>query len=173
MSARVNVLAELLDHVAWADERAVAALRTLPDASAERAQGTRLYAHLAGAAHTWLARLEHRVPEHAVWPELTLDEAIALADASLAGLRAIARRDESALAEEVEYRNSAGQSFRNTVAELLSQVALHGSYHRGQLALLTRQGGGTPAATDYIVYVRGVPAPPAPPLPASGERAGA
>ena len=172
MSARTSVLAELLDHVAWADARAVAALRTLPDGSAERAQGTRLYAHLAGAAHTWLARLEQRTPEHPVWPELTLDDAVALAEGSLEGLRAIARRDEAALAEDVEYRNSAGQAFRNTVAEVLSHVALHGSYHRGQLALLTRQGGGVPAATDYIVYVRGVPAPPAP-LPPSEERASA
>jgi uncharacterized damage-inducible protein DinB len=39
-------------------------------------------------------------------------------------------------------------------------VALHGSYHRGQIALLMRQGGGAPAATDYIAFVRDMPAPP-------------
>lgn len=36
----------------------------------------------------------------------------------------------------------------------LAHVVLHGSYHRGQIALLTRAGGGTPAATDYILFIR-------------------
>jgi uncharacterized damage-inducible protein DinB len=37
-------------------------------------------------------------------------------------------------------------------------VALHGSYHRGQIALLVRAGGSTPAPTDYIAFIRGAPA---------------
>lgn len=148
------MLTALLDHLAWADAQAVAALRTLPDDSDERAQGSRLYAHLAGAAHIWHARLEGRTPEHPVWPELTLEAATALATASIAGLRAIASRDADALAREVEYRTTAGLAFRNTVADILAHVVLHGSYHRGQVALLVRQGGGTPAMTDYVMYVR-------------------
>ena len=162
------VFASLFDHMAWADAQAVAALRTLNEASPERARGIRLYAHLAAAAHVWLARLEHRTPDHPVWPELTLPEAEALARASFAGLRAIANRGQEALAQEVDYRNSAGQEFRNTVSDVLTHVVLHGSYHRGQLALLTRQGGGTPAATDFIVFVRGVQAPAVSRLGADG-----
>ena len=148
------MLVTLLDHVAWADAQAVAALRALPEGSPERAQATRLYAHLAAAAHVWHARLEGRVPEHPVWPELTLEVATELATTSIAGLRAIAGGDDGSLARVVEYRTTAGQSFTNTVADILAHVALHGSYHRGQIAMLTRQGGGTPAATDYIMWVR-------------------
>jgi hypothetical protein len=37
-------------------------------------------------------------------------------------------------------------------------IALHGAYHRGQVALVVRGGGGEPASTDYIGFVRGVPA---------------
>jgi uncharacterized damage-inducible protein DinB len=95
-----------------------------------------------------------------VWPSLGLEEAAALAGESGTALRAfVSGLDEAGLAREVSYRNSAGQAFVNSVADVLLQVALHGSYHRGQLATLARQGGGTPAATDYIVYVRGVAAP--------------
>ena len=155
----MTTLLTLLDHVAWADAEAVAAIATLPDASAERAQATRLYAHLAGSAHIWLARVEGRTPEHPVWPELPLEAARALATRSLAGLRAVASRGADELARELEYRTSTGQPFRNTVVDVLTHVALHGSYHRGQIALLTRQGGGTPALTDYVAFVRGVPAP--------------
>jgi uncharacterized damage-inducible protein DinB len=155
----MNIHLSLLDHVLWADARAHASILGLDPASPERAHATRLYAHLAAAEHVWLARLEGRAPAHAVWPDLSLEAATTLATESLAGLRAVAAGDADGLAREVEYRNSASQAFRNTVADLLLQVALHGSYHRGQIALLTRQGGGTPAATDYIAFVRGVPAP--------------
>ena len=121
---------------------------------AERTKATRLYAHVAAAEHVWHSRLLGQSPVHAVWPDLSLEAAAALAQESLAGLRAIAAADAEALAREVEYRTSTGQAFRNTVADILSHVALHGSYHRGQVALLTRQGGGTPAATDYILFAR-------------------
>jgi uncharacterized damage-inducible protein DinB len=33
-------------------------------------------------------------------------------------------------------------------------VGLHGVYHRGQVALLVRQGGGTASPTDYIIFTR-------------------
>jgi uncharacterized damage-inducible protein DinB len=109
----------------------------------------------------WLSRLEGRAPAHPVWPELPLAEARALAERCVDGLRAVAGRDAGELAREVAYRNSAGQAFRNSVADILCQVVLHGSYHRGQIAQLVRQGGGEPAPTDYIGYRRGVPVPPA------------
>ncbi len=144
----------MMDHVAWADAQVLPAILSLDPASAERAQATRLYAHIAGAEHIWLSRLEGRSPLHPVWPELSLEAAAALARESLAGLRAVADAPPEALARNIEYQTTTGQAFRNTAADILSQVALHGSYHRGQIALLTRQGGGTPAATDYIVYAR-------------------
>ena len=54
----------------------------------------------------------------------------------------------------VEYRNSRGVVFQNTVAEILTHVALHGSYHRGQIAMRVRAAGGVPVTTDYIVFRR-------------------
>ncbi|BAH40692.1 MAG TPA: hypothetical protein DGD08_18575 [Gemmatimonas aurantiaca] len=142
----------LFDHLAWADQQALMAMASLDPQGTHHAEAVRLYAHLAGAAHTWCTRIAGRPTEHPVWPSLSLDEATALAQASVAGLRAAAAHGD--LDRVVEYRNSAGQAFRNTVSDILTQVVLHGSYHRGQLALLARQGGGTPAVTDYIFYVR-------------------
>jgi len=142
----------LFDHIEWADQRAVAALRSLDADGAQYAESLRLYAHLAGAAHTWSCRVAGRATEYAVWPTLSLEEATALTRTSLAGLREAATSGD--LTRVVEYRNSAGQAFYNTVADMLTQVVLHDSYHRGQLAILARQGGGTPAVTDYIFYVR-------------------
>ena len=151
----MNFFPKLLDHVAWADAQVSVAIAALDINRMERSQATRIYSHVAAAEHIWHSRLENRPPAHVVWPDLSLEAAAALARESLAGLCAIAVADAETLAREVEYRTSAGQAFRNSVADILSHVALHGSYHRGQIALLTRQGGGAPVATDYVVYARG------------------
>jgi uncharacterized damage-inducible protein DinB len=156
----MSTLSNLFDHALWADARAHAATAGIDPARSERAQAIRLYAHIAAAEHVWLARLEGRAQSHAVWPELSLDAAAELSRESLAALREIAMGDERALSREVEYRNSAGQTYRNRVVDILTQVALHGCYHRGQIALLARQGGVAPAATDYIVFVRDIESPP-------------
>lgn len=154
------MLNAFFEHLEWADAHALEALRAMPANTPEAARARTIYAHLAGAEHIWLARLEGRTPAYPVWPDLELNEAAALARESARGLRAlVAGLDAEALAREVAYRNSAGQAFVNSVGDILAQVALHGSYHRGQLALLARQGGGVPAATDYIVFIRGAPAP--------------
>jgi len=143
----------LFDHLVWADDNVVAAIVSLPERGAERAQAVHLYAHLAGASHVWLSRLRAQTPVHAVWPELPLEAARALMAETLLGLREFASRDAAGLAEEVEYRNRAGKQYRNTVGDILAHLLLHGSHHRGQLAMLARQGGGTPAGTDYIAYL--------------------
>jgi uncharacterized damage-inducible protein DinB len=41
---------------------------------------------------------------------------------------------------------------------MLTHVAMHGSYHRGQIAAALRAGGDIPSPTDYIAFVRGAPA---------------
>lgn len=41
-----------------------------------------------------------------------------------------------------------------TLAELMQHVLNHSTYHRGQVALLLRQLGQAPAATDYRLFLR-------------------
>ena len=153
------MLTRLFDHLAWADAAAREALRTLPADSEEVVRARSLYAHLAGAEHVWLARLMERPAEFPVWPELDVERASELATRSAAGLREfVASLDAPGLARELRYTNSAGREFCSRVDDILLHVALHGAYHRGQIAMLTRQGGGEPASTDYIAFIRGAPA---------------
>jgi uncharacterized damage-inducible protein DinB len=148
-------LQRLLQHLRWADRAVLDALRAAPPHHA----ALELYAHILGAEETWLARLEQRAPRVAVWPQLALDEAARLAGEVHAGLEAwLARADAATLDAEVAYTNSAGREFRSRAMDMLLQVLLHGSYHRGQIALLLRQGGAVPVPTDYIAFVRGAPA---------------
>ncbi|MBW3630425.1 MAG: hypothetical protein KY464_14160 [Gemmatimonadetes bacterium] len=78
-----------------------------------------------------------------------------MASDNATGLEALlSRLGEQDLPREVSYRNSAGESFASTVEDILVHLAMHGSYHRGRVALLLRQGDEEPAATGYIVFLR-------------------
>jgi uncharacterized damage-inducible protein DinB len=153
-------LRKLIDHLKWADGAALGALRASPgssDRSFVRALG--LYAHVVAAEAVWLARILGRPQEVAVWPTLSLDEAASLGGRTWTGLDALlVSLGPGDAAREIDYRNSAGRAFRSTIEDILLHVALHGAYHRGQLALLMRDGGGEPAPTDYIAFARGAPA---------------
>ena len=152
-----DALPKLFEHMRWADTRAREALRDTPGAPVERA--LELYCHVLGAEHVWLTRLRQEKVAVAVWPRLSIREAEALAGELHAGFDAyVANVGPGDLDQDVTYTNSAGQVFTSRVEDILLHVALHGSYHRGQVAMLIRDGGGTPAPTDYIAFVRGAPA---------------
>ena len=162
-------LKKLLDHLVWADEAALAALRTTTGSDS---RALTIYSHVLGAEATWLSRITRRPYTGGVWPTLSLEEATALAERNAAELRAIASPlTEHDLAQDIQYRNSAGAEFRSTLEDILLHVALHGAYHRGQISLLIRGGGGEPAPTDYIAFIRGAPAArTVPPQPVTEPR---
>lgn len=56
--------------------------------------------------------------------------------------------------QKMEYQNSRGTKFENTVFEMLFQAINHSTYHRGQINSLLKQSGITPILTDYIFYKR-------------------
>jgi uncharacterized damage-inducible protein DinB len=150
-------LRRLIAHLTWADLRAHEAL----SAADPRARHTALdlYAHILGAEHAWLARLTGAEPRTGIWPRLTLIECEDVAREAHAALGDYVEALEPAdLDRGVSYLNSVGQPFTSTVEDILLHICLHGTYHRGQVALLLRQGEATPATTDYIAHVRGAPA---------------
>lgn len=151
----IELVRRSLAHNAWADELLFNALRDKPSLTV----AWREYAHVLGAQAVWLARLEQRPSTVAVWPTLTIDEADTLRCELATGYQNLLNGlDAGALAESVEYTNSAGQTFRTPIADILQHVTLHGQYHRGKINLLLRQGACDPAPADFISFARGVPA---------------
>ena len=154
-------LSKLLDHLEWADRRVLDSLRAMPHLDERTLE---LYAHVVGTEHTWLSRILVRAPREKIWPRLTLDAAGALAAETAAALRAlVASSSSEQLQRNVAYRNSAGLAFESTIEDMLLQVALHGCYHRGQIAMIVRGADAEPSPTDYIAFVRGAPAAVTPP----------
>lgn len=150
------MLRSLYAHMDWADAKVALALREAPGAESGALE---LFAHILAAEHVWLARIEGRSGSVPVWPVLTLEECEEMA-AENAGefAQMLSRETEASLQREVTYTNSAAQVFTSRVVDILTHVALHGAYHRGQVSLMMRRGGGTPAPTDFIAFVRGAAA---------------
>jgi uncharacterized damage-inducible protein DinB len=136
----------------WANQRTMDSVLNCPAAQAE---ATPLIAHLLAAEQVWLSRLQRQQPALAVWPKLTLDECKILAGQLDTGWADyIGRLTEEALLTEIDYRNSRGDAWRNSVVDILTHVATHGGYHRGQIARVVGRAGGAAAVTDFIVYLR-------------------
>ncbi|MFL5572064.1 MAG: DinB family protein [Gemmatimonadaceae bacterium] len=146
----------LYQHVEWADARTLQSLRS---ASHRQKKDLQLYAHILGAEHTWLSRINGVAPTVAVWPELTLNECEALGQQNISAFNAlVSQLTQEFLGTSVTYRNSAGDQFTSTIEDILTHVSIHGAYHRGQIASSIRASGDTPSPTDYIAFVRGSPA---------------
>ncbi|MFP3595195.1 DinB family protein [Chryseobacterium sp. SIMBA_029] len=58
------------------------------------------------------------------------------------------------LDKRIEYQNSKGTKFENSIFEMLFHAVNHSTYHRGQINSLLKQSGLTPILTDYIFYKR-------------------
>ncbi|HKN66655.1 MAG TPA: DinB family protein [Gemmatimonadaceae bacterium] len=145
-----DLLGKLYDHNWWAHDAIVADLRR----AAPDAETLRLLAHVVAAEHLWLSRIDGVKSRVAVWPTLTLDEVVALEAENRARFRELLARPDDARLRRVQYRNSAGNDFENDVESILTHVAMHGHYHRGQIARVMRAAGREPVYTDYIGFVR-------------------
>ena len=155
MSA-LDQLRSLWQHAEWAD-RCIQG--TLAGAAELPTEILREYAHVLGAEEVWLARIERRAARAPVWPQVSFAATEFLAVQVREGYSAaLSRLDDASVDEPITYTNSAGQTFTNTLGEILLHVALHGQYHRGKINLMLRQQGLEPAPTDYIAFIRGVPA---------------
>lgn len=140
----------------WADAQVLQALHSAPG-SAPRA--LTYFAHVLGAEHAWLARIRGEARRLEVWPTLSLEECKVEVEENAAAFSAIvANADPNELQRGITYVNSAGRSFTSTLEDILIHVALHGTYHRGQVSIFMRDGGKIPAPTDYIGFARGAPA---------------
>ena len=112
---------------------------------------TTLYSHIINAHQIWNARILNDVA-YGVNDLHTLEECAKYDQENyLNSLKIVANH---ALDERISYRNSKGNTFENSIREMLFQVINHTTHHRGQIISDLRQKGVTPPVTDYIFYKR-------------------
>ncbi len=147
------MLHDLFEYNDWASRRILALLQALPD-PAEKPLS--LLAHLLTAEEIWLLRL-HGQDTVGVdkSPKLTLAQCETLVNEHRLAFAEIIKQFESqGFASLITYRNLSGKEFTTVARDILTHVALHGTYHRGQIALALRTADIAPIDTDFITFVR-------------------
>jgi uncharacterized damage-inducible protein DinB len=145
-------LERLFAYDAWANREMAQALRS---AATPPARAMQLLAHIGAGQRVWLGRLQQDPGPEPVWPELSLDQCdAAFAELGQRWQKYFLQVSDADLLTMVTYTTSAGETWTNTVEDILRHLALHGCYHRGQIATYLRQAGLVVGNTDYIFAVR-------------------
>jgi uncharacterized damage-inducible protein DinB len=137
----------------WANRAALLAVES--DSNLDPRTG-RIASHVLAAAQVWLARVQGMdAAQLQIWPDLSAADRRALLDENKRGFNAFfAGCRGDTLNAIVSYRNSQGIAFRTATTDILTQVLLHGAYHRGQIAVAVKKSSGTVLNIDYITFVR-------------------
>lgn len=136
----------------WANREVLDSFRAAKNSPA---RAMKLLAHVLSAERLWLERLQQQKQTYPVWPDFALRQCESEAQ-ELSGLwkNYLAKSSPETLITLVSYRNSKGESWTNSVEDILMHVVMHSAYHRGQIASDMRAAGYTPAYTDFIHGVR-------------------
>jgi uncharacterized damage-inducible protein DinB len=142
---------KLWHYTQWANERMMDALDGHPNG-----EGVRLINHIIGAQDEWLSRFDKDfVRTWELFDQRSLPECRIGNRHSVEGwISYLSRIDAATLDAPIDYKNTAGTPYRHVLKDLVAHGINHSTHHRAQIAMLIRQGGGTPPGTDYIYYLR-------------------
>lgn len=115
-----------------------------------------VFGHIQQATYLWLVRMgQLQARPFEMFPAWSPEQSAADAAASHAAMeRLLAGLDGAGLERAVAYASLDGTAYRSSVAEILTHVFNHATYHRGQIALLVSGAGGERATTDFIAFSR-------------------
>jgi uncharacterized damage-inducible protein DinB len=145
-------LHQLFAYDDWANREV---LRVIGTAEPPPARSLSLLGHILAAEELWLGRLLADAKPVEIWPAANPEQREARISRLSASWRGcLDGLSAEKLSARIAYVNSKGESWENTVEEVLLHVVMHSAYHRGQIASDLRAAGHTPAYTDFIHGVR-------------------
>ena len=159
-----ELLQQLAVYNAWANQRLVECILTMPEEATTTAlpssfpslQATLL--HMWDAESIWWQRL--KLQETVTAPSVnfkgtTRDIATALLHQNKLWETWVANASTAVLDHTFMYYTSKREPFKIPVSQMLLQVFNHGTYHRGQLVNMLRQSGLQKIpGTDYLIWTR-------------------
>ena len=113
-----------------------------------------VFGHLMAANFIWLNRIQDLTKsKYELWGKYDMSELRKMVEeADELWMRFI--QDNESFDRIMKYRNYVGDYFENNVQQIMIHLVNHGTYHRGQVAMLLSQKGFEPVNTDFITYDR-------------------
>lgn len=149
------------EHDATSNRQALESIATIPVDRAGEPQAKKarsVLMHTVEAKALWLTRIEPGVipAPTEMFPADPSPDAIAsrMKQVDAAWHDWLSHVSEAKCRNVIEYSAFDGGRWRTRIEDVLTQLTHHGAYHRGQIASLVKQSGGTPAVTDWIFVHR-------------------
>ena len=143
----------MYDHVNWANQRILETLQSIEGGNQEV---NRLFSHILFGERIWITRLQGLDSSQLlVWSDVDIEIC-----AELVMLNEVSFKEyltdlvEPDMDKFIFYTNSKGTEFKHSARDILTHVALHGQYHRGQINSRLRADGIEPVNIDFITFVR-------------------
>ncbi|MDP5061122.1 MAG: damage-inducible protein DinB [Maribacter sp.] len=113
----------------------------------------RLFSHVLNAHHLWNARVLNKPSEYEVWQEHDVKN---WADIHYENQRSSFEivSNADSFDKRIDYENSEGRLFTNTLQDILFHIINHSTNHRGQIAVDFRNNDEIPMSSDYVYYKR-------------------
>lgn len=140
---------ELFEYTHHFNKKVIELISENKEKSSEKA--IKLLNHTINANQIWNARINNE-SQFEVWQINNWDDLLKLNDDNYSNTLKIINNFD--IYSEIEYKNSKGESFSNTIKDILFHVINHSTYHRAQIATELKQNGIEPIISDYIFYKR-------------------
>ena len=149
----INYYLHLFEYNDWANNKI---LKTITENKITNQKIFSLFSHIIIAQILWLNRINKETYEFKdFWQMLNPGEMNMLSRKSTLDWESfIKRQAEKDLQMEISYVNSKGNTYKNTLSQIMTHVINHSTYHRAQIAALLRTENITPPLTDYIDFFR-------------------
>ncbi len=141
---------QLFDYNFYCNKKLIelcSATDNIPEKSVE------LFSHLLNAHHIWNARILGKISELEVWQIHAIED---WGDIHYENQRSsfdITSNTDN-FDGRIDYENSEGRLFTNTLQDILFHIVNHSTHHRGQIMMDFRQHSIEPLPLDYVYYKR-------------------
>ncbi len=148
----MKTIQKMYEHLNWANQRI---LETLLNVEVEFQQVS-LFSHILYSEQVWITRIKGmESSQMPIWSDGDLEVCARLIKQNEDNFKTLLTEiAETDLDNLISYTNSKGGEFKTSMRDILTHVALHGQYHRGQINSRIRADGFEPVNTDYITFVR-------------------
>lgn len=156
-----DLLLKYAKYNAWANDKLVNAIKTNAPELIEKEIASsfnsilKTVLHMADAEYIWHLRLTGRTPDvmPSKSPYASIDT-LSLTNRMLIDF--IGAQDETFFHQSSSYRSLKGDPYTTNNAAILWHVFNHGTFHRGQIVTMLRNGGynGSLEQTDLIAFER-------------------
>lgn len=143
---------KLFRHMKWADNSVT---NLMTEKNVRDGKAADLLSHIILAEETWFKRLTGEFYDNKFWKPLSLEACKqSLEESNVKFVNYISALPEEDFQKMISYVTSKGLDYVTSVEDILTHVALHGMYHRGQIILIMRNEVQEVVATDYVLYIR-------------------